>query len=477
MELPKVIKNSTLYTFASFLQKGIGFFLLPIFTRFLTPEDYGIMNLLSSIVGFLSIMIMFSLHGAAKRLHFSYTTREGRASVWGTILVLVLLNSLFWTVIVVIFHPYLIDPLTENISFWNLTIMSLLATMLNPVYILYQTWLQTIEDGKSYALNMLLNFTLTTVLNLIVVFGGLGVWGMLLANLIVAIVFFIYSLYKFSPFIVLRIDKKISKESFSYSLPLLPHNVSGYLSVMVDRVLLNKLASISQLGIYSVSNQFGIILNTITSSFNQALTPWLYKELSSGSIDTKKLGQFTIGATLLCSIISLLIVFFTPEVIRFMTVEAYTKAWGAVIFITFGYVLNGLYYYFSVPLFWGRPQFVFVVSIFQLIVNFVMNIVLIPKLGYMGAGLSFLISMFVSAMLALVLTSKLYPKCKYPWFKLFFITFFFFIVSSAVFIIENSLVTIMTKLCIKIGLVFVLLLIILKLFNNDIKSIIVKIGK
>lgn len=472
MNIPKVIKNSTLYSFASFLQKGIGFFLLPVFTRYLTPEDYGVMNLLSSIVGVLSIMIMFSLHGAAKRFHFSYETEKGKASVWGTILIMILFSSLFWTVIVIVFHKYLIDPLTGDISFWKLTILSLLATMLNPVYLLYQTWLQTIEDGKKYTVNMLLNFASTTLLNIIVVVClGWGVWGMLFSNLIVALIFFAYSLYKFLPIISLHFDKRIAKESLGYSIPLLPHNVSGYLSVMLDRVLLNKLATISQLGIYSVSNQFGLILNTITSSFNQAISPWFFRELNKDSVNLKKLRQFTIGSTLLCSIIAFILVFFTPEVIRFVTTEAYSKAWEPIIFISFGYVLNGLYYHFSTPLFYSKPQLVFIVSFSQLIVNVVMNVALIPHYGYMGAGLSFMMTMFASAVFALLMTSKVYPQCKFPWIRLFMITIYFMAMSSLIFIIEGSVVTIINKIALKIGICLINSFIAYILFKQDIQSI------
>ena len=55
MTVNKILKNSSLYTFCALLQKGTGFLLLPIYTTYLKPEDYGIMNLITSITGFLSI--------------------------------------------------------------------------------------------------------------------------------------------------------------------------------------------------------------------------------------------------------------------------------------------------------------------------------------------------------------------------------------------------------------------------------------
>lgn len=102
MTVNKILKNSSLYTFCALLQKGTGFLLLPIYTTYLKPEDYGIMNLITSITGFLSILFLVSLHAAAARFHFKYVTSKGQAIVWGTILLMVLFNSAFWGLICII---------------------------------------------------------------------------------------------------------------------------------------------------------------------------------------------------------------------------------------------------------------------------------------------------------------------------------------------------------------------------------------
>ncbi len=102
-----------------------------------------------------------------------------------------------------------------------------------------------------------------------------GVLGIIISSFIVSMIFFIYSMITVLPHITLCINKEISVAAFKYSLPLIPHSVSGYLSVMLDRILLNKLIGIQQVGLYGVANQFGNILNLFTSSINQAFTPSL----------------------------------------------------------------------------------------------------------------------------------------------------------------------------------------------------------
>lgn len=463
--LPKIIENTGLYSFASFLQKGIGFFLLPVYTAYLTPDDYGILNLLNSIMGFFSILILLSLQGAATRYHFLSTDNDHRKKVWGTILLLVIFNSIIWTSFLIIFHKYLVDPLTGDIGFWKLTILSLFSVALSPVYQFYQQWLQCNEDGKRYTINLICNFSLTVVLNVVFLCCfHLGVLGMLLSTLIVSIIFFIYSIFKFRTHILLSLDKSIAKKAYSYSLPLVPHSVSGYCSVMIDRVLLNKITTSAQLGLYSVANQFGTILSSITTSIDKAYNPVFFRSVESGDIN-KRMNSIIDSSLIFCSFLALLITFFTPEAIGIMASESFAESWKPVTFICFGYVFNGLYFFYVKPLFLGKTQYVFVISLSQLAANLILNIVLIPKLGYLGAGISFLCSQFASSLIALVLSKKFYRELKFHVSKHFSIILIFFAFSLVIFIIQ-TIDSISIRIFIKFMVLFILALALYKRYGK-----------
>ena len=90
MAIPRILRNSGLYSFVSFLQKGAAFFLLPVYTAYLTPEDYGTLSVIQALVSFFSIFLLLSLDGAAARFHFFSVDQYFGARIWGTILLLVL---------------------------------------------------------------------------------------------------------------------------------------------------------------------------------------------------------------------------------------------------------------------------------------------------------------------------------------------------------------------------------------------------
>lgn len=64
----------------------------------------------------------------------------------------------FWGLVFIIFHDILLTPLTEGISFYPLLFLAILGTMLSPLYLFYQQWLQCVQDGVKYALNLISNF-------------------------------------------------------------------------------------------------------------------------------------------------------------------------------------------------------------------------------------------------------------------------------------------------------------------------------
>lgn len=470
MTVNKIVKNSTLYTFSAFFQKGAGFLLLPVYTAYLSPTDYGSLNLITSITGFLSILFLVSLNGAAARYHFKYQTDKGRAAVWGTILLLVLFNSLFWGLIILFFHGSLIDPLAEGIPFYPLLLLAILGTMLSPLYSFYQQWLQCTQDGVKYSINLFTNFVLQTILNLVMlIIFHQGVFGMILSSFIVSCLFFLYSLISFLPHVSLRVNTEIAKSAMGYSLPLIPHSVSGYFSVMLDRILLNKMVGMQQVGLYGIANQFGSILNIVTMSVNQAFTPWLYEKMEQRSDEAnfQSIYKFAEISNVFCCLTAYLITMFSPELIQLMTSEAFYSSWQPVILVSFGYVLNGLYFFFSKALFFSHTKYVMIISISTALLNLVFNFILIPHFGYLGAGLAFVLSQFVSSIISLVLSTKLIPMLSYSWKKMYFATILFFMICTTVFLFQE-INSVLIRLLSKITLTLAVLGSIFFVYRNSI---------
>lgn len=473
MRIPKIFTNSVLYSLSSFLQKGIGFLLLPVYTYYLTPEDYGVLNIVTTIVAFLSQLFLMSLHGAASRFHFNSEKVEYRAKVWGTILMLVLANSLFWGVLVMVFNSYLISPIAKGIEFYPLFFFSILGTMFSPLYLFYQQWLRNLQNGIRYTINAITYFILQVVLNLFgLIVLNLGVLSPVLASLSVSVVFFIIAFCRFVPHVNLKIDKKIAKDAVKYSLPLVPHNIAGYWSMTIDRIILNSIMNASSVGLYSVGSQFGMVVGEIAMSINKAFSPWCYDKMSKSNQDGyERMYIFADMSILFLCLGAMIVSIFSPEVVSLMASSSFSMAWMPVVFICYGKVAQGLYFFFCQPLFYSHTKYIMFVSLSALIANVVCNIIFIPLFGIIGTGIALFISNMTISVMALILSKFLEPQIRYHYRRMLLLCVGFLLVASSVFFFQDFFDSFILRLFFKIVYVGVVTLIMLLLNKTEIKLV------
>lgn len=457
MRIPKIIKNTGLYSVVSFIQKGISFFLLPVYTHYLTVDDYGTLSVIQAIVSFLSIFFLLSLDGSAARFHFLTENINRRARIWGSTLLLVIYNSAIMGAVFILGHKYLLDPFAGEIDFFPLIFLSLLSTILSPLYLFFQRWLQVSQQSKRYSLNLLANFLVLTSTNIIsIVVFDMGVYGIVWSTFITSVIFFCYSLFSFIPHVSLKVDKRLTFRSLKYSLPLLPHTISSWLMSMFDRVLINNYLGSSQTGLYNVSFQFGSLIGIVSSSVNQAFSPWFMEKVQANRKELSGVYIFSEIMVIVYCVLAMSLTFFSPEIVRLMTPISYENSWKPIVFISYGYVFGGLYYFLGMPLWLKKTKYVFIITLISAIVGLLLNVILIPILGIIGSGVAMLFSLLVSSALALYLSLKAEPDIKFPWLKLYLIVFISFACSLSIFLVEEMEVSILYKLVVKLAIMLVI---------------------
>lgn len=418
MKVPKIISNSLIYTVIAFIQKGISFFLLPLYTYYLMPSDYGVMSVVTSITNFISIFILYSFTSTATRFYYKRREHDYARQLWGTLILLVLINTVIIGTICFVFHTYLIDPVLGEIPFAPYLVIGLLTTIVSPLYLFFQAYLQTIQEGKKYGKNSLLYFLLQVGLTVLFLAKfNMGVMGVLLANLITAVVFFVYAFFFFLKMkLVWRVDREIATSAFKYATPLFPHHLFAWSSGMIDRIMLNALSSSSSAGLYSTAQQFGHIISTVEVNVNRAFAPWFYERVGNPSHDEviKKLMYFLI--TLYC-IIAFSFSLYAQEIIQLMTAPSYHSVWVYVPFICFVNVFQGIYYIYSNFLFLDRTKYVFYCTLSSAVLIVVLNFILIPRFGVLGTVISAAAAIIVRSFVCMGLASKSPKFIRIDYFK------------------------------------------------------------
>ncbi|TGY41467.1 hypothetical protein E5347_12105 [Clostridium sartagoforme] len=471
-----LLKNSGIYSIVQILQKAIGLFLLPVYTNLLSPNDKGITDVVQPLVAFLSIFYTLSLNSAIVRFYVDYKENDKKLKeFWGTCISFIILNSLVLTILLIIFKDIILLPLAKGVNFYPYIILGLISITFNPIYTIFQSTLQAREQSTTYGLNNLLYFITNLGLNILFVVGlRIGALGVLLALAITDTIFFIYTMIKFIPSITLKIKKSYLVQAMKYSLPLLPHTLSGWAVSMIDRLFLNGYEGLSSPAIYSTGSQFANIINVITVAVNQAYVPWFFNKMKDKEKNEEEIVKTAEYIVVIYCFLAMGMSLFGPEIFKIMASEAYYEGWKVIPMLSFSFVFNGIYYFYVNPLFYNKKgvKFIALGTFTGAILNSLLNMLFIPKYSMMGASLASLISMIISCLLVYFISKKIEP-IKLSIVKLFLISGVFLIVSMLSFVIIGF--SFWKSVLIKSGIVLVILLILMIIYRNEFKKYIILI--
>lgn len=473
MSSKRLLKNSSIYGIVQILQKCIGLVLIPVYTTLLTPTEKGITDVVTPIVAFLSILYSLSINSAVIRFYVDYKEdKEKLKEFWGTCIAFVSINSIVLSSIFIIFRKQLLEPIARGVDFYPYILLGMVSITLNPIYTIFQSTLQAKEESKTYAKNNFVYFIVNLILNILfVVVLRIGAVGVLLALAITDVIFFIYTVVKFIPTIVLKIKGIYLKQALKYSLPLLPHSLSGWAVSMLDRLFLNGYNGLQSPAIYSTGAQFGNIINVLTTAVNQAYVPWLFEKLQSKKENEKEIILMAEVLTTFYGFLAMGMSLFGPEIFKILVNKAYFEGWKVIPLLSFAFVFNGIYYFFVNPLFYNKKgvKFIAIGTFSGAILNSILNVVLIPRLDIIGAALASLISMIISCLLVYFISMKIEP-IKFNIFKLFGIAFLFLAVSMLAFLLEP--ISFWINILIKIVIVCIVILIIFLIYKENIMKIV-----
>jgi len=419
ISVKKVTKNAGVYGFVQLLQGAIGFLLLPIYTRYLTPNDYGIVSIVTSVMGFLTMFYLFGLQGAISKFYYEYVDDESSFRRFiGTIITTILIISLCLTLFLFGTHKFILDKFIKGVSFYPYMAIGLLTVSFSTIFPIYQGILQMQHKAEKYAAQQFAAFLVSLILNIVlIVVIKVGAIGPLLSAFIVAVITFIYSVVLFNKFTNWKIDKKIMIKSLKYAAPLVPHTLAGWVSNLADRLILNGIKGTTSVGVYSVGYQFGNILNIVVGAVNSAFVPWFFSIMKDSKNDRNQLYKFGNAFVLLYSLGALWLSVLSPYILKIMVNKKFYSAADCIPYIAFAYVFNGLYCFFVSGLFYNEKgtKFIFIASTVSAAVNVALNFALIPKYNIIGSSLATLMSFALVSIMVLLLSKIINKKDDLNW--------------------------------------------------------------
>ena len=388
----KVILNSVIYTASGLLQKCFSFFLLPLYTVYLTTEDYGITSIAHSFISVAVIFAMCSIQYAVSRFYVELKAdQEKLKRFYGSVAGFSIISCLIVGLLMTVFRSVLIKYIFAGINYYPVILICLLQILFNAQHTIYAHILQSQQKAMKNSVLTLLHFLLTVGLNILfVVILNMAAVGVLLASLIATVLYTAYFWLDMGrkKEIAVCLDFSLLKDALKYSVPLMPHNLSTHIAQLVSRVLIGGVGTLSDLGLYSVAAQFGSIADTIQNYVDSAYGPWLYEKLHDQEDSYKKTIRQVAG--LLAAVIGLFmlgIALFAQDYIVLLMEKSYATAWRYIPWIVAVFAIKTMYYFYVEVLFYYKKasKLLFTATLTSSIVNVIISAILIPMWGVYGS--------------------------------------------------------------------------------------------
>jgi len=417
--LRRLATTGAAYTAASILSKVIAVALLPLYTRYLSPEDYGAAEILFSAVVVASIVVRFGLIEAI--LRFYYQEDEDQAEV-----VKSSFAGLFWlsTLGALVLLPFA-GPLSEALlkeSAPELTRIAIGGLWVLTMWEFMLTLFRLEERARAYFVTTILNVLAAIGLTVVLVVGlDEGARGLLLGSYAAGGVFVLGLIVWQWRRLSLRFDRRLLRRLFRFGSPTMPAEVSLYLLNFVDRLIIVRSLGLAEAGLYSLAVKFAQGVNVLVRGFQLAWPPLAY---SIRDDDEARRAYATIVTLFVtgCAWVVAGMWLFSRWMVRALAAPKFFDSYEAIGLISTAVTLYALYLVLVVILGrTGRTEFNFPAAIGALVANVALNLVLVPALGITGAGLALVASYFVVLALMYVFTQRLFPV-PYEWGRLLRVT-------------------------------------------------------
>ncbi len=397
----KFIKNFLIYSIGDFGSKILGFLLLPFYTFYLSANDYGYFDLITTSFMLLSPLITLQITDGLYRYLLEATDKAQKCDIISSSLFIIFRNLIIFNLICLIVFVFI-----------NFKFKYLILTQLN-LAVISSAWMQIsrgLKKNLEFSIAGIITTGLTLICNIIlIVLFNLRVDGLVIANIISAM----FTLFYLEIVIKVRKYINLNKENFgmpkillSFSLPLLPNTLGWWIMNVSDRYILNYYEGMDANGIYAIANKFPAMIIMANSIFNlawQESSIMEYKSVDRDQFFSKMFNQYMV----LQFTLTFIVLAFTRLFMAYWVNSHFSSAWRYVPFLYFGALfLSFSSFYGAGYLCAKETKGAFSSSAFGALLNILINLIGVPYIGIQGAALSTMIAFLAMWVLRIVQTRK-----------------------------------------------------------------------
>lgn len=394
----KAITHSTIYAIGNMLRQLAGFIMLPIYTHYLTPHDYGVVGLIIFFIGLMEVFFGARLVLAVPKFYHDVNTQQERNAVVSTALIITFLVSTFFTALMIVFSEPLSTALLGDDHYGKSMALFSVLLVTQALEFYGMTFLRILERPIAFVTISLLKLVLQLSLNIWFIVGlEMGVLGIALSSAISSLLFAffltVFTLYHTG----VLFDKATAIQQLLFCWPLWVGSLAGIYIGSANRMYIRIFSTLDDIGLYELAVKFSSILLLLAwEPFSQY---WsierfsVYRNSSDAAATFRVVFRFMVA---LLAVIGVGISIFAQPVIELMSDKSFHLAFEAVPLLVGGTFFGCLVLFCDFPFLAKNKTAAIsqntyvcaaVVSVFY--------ILLIPSFGFVGAALALMLAQFV----------------------------------------------------------------------------------
>ena len=407
-KLKSLLGLSVGYTLVSVISKISPFLLLPIVTAYLTPDEFGRVAMFQATLQFLIPFVGAGVAGVISIEFLQVSKKELSNFILTGFLVIGGLIALLSVGILLAKDTFEVLLGLDAKYLYLLPVTSASIAMIA----VYSAMLQMQKRIISFSFVNLgiavLEFSVTIILVVLVQTGVDGRIDAIVYSSLVILFFVLVQLYRESWYSG-ELTVTTFKNLLSLGSPLVMYQVGFFVVLLTDRLLLAKLMSFSDVGVYMVGLQIGMVVGLIEASALKAWIPWLFSQLIEEEVDKNTIVHFKMVYLILLVLVTLVVIILGNFALKVLFSEEYIAASQVIPWVAMAFMFMGMYKVFAQYMFFKRLTLNLMwIGVLVAVVNIPLTYYLILLNGMVGAAQSTFVSYFVAFVLSFLLSRRLY---------------------------------------------------------------------
>ena len=406
------LKSGVVYTISTLFTRGLSIITVPIFTRLMSTEQIGIVNLYNSWYLLVSVVSTLSLTSGGFQLAMN-KFEDKRDQYESSVLTITSLMSLVLLAIYTLFREKLNTIIGLPDCLIYLLIFGCFVSPAQDFWMARQRYEYKYKlSGSISFFTAIISSLASVVIVLLMANNGFEetASGRLIVNFIVvygvASFFWIYIMAKGKTYF----DREFWKFSLSLSLPLVGYSIAKQILDVSDRLMIDYFIGTSAVGIYGTLQSVSSISLVAWNAINASFIPYLFKNME----DRTKIKDISSHATLLLSLYSLIAVLmtlFAPEIVKILATDEYYESIYIMPPISAGICLTTVFnMYSNVLVYYKHTLAIMIPAIIAAVMKIILNFIFLPMYGYQAAAYTTLLSYIALAIMEGIAATRIYKK-------------------------------------------------------------------